>query len=345
MIHFQCGHCGAKLKVLDTHAGKEGRCPHCKGRIVVPATSVSEAPMPRPAIKQRGSGEPKACPEDPVLDAAFLDVPRRNETPTDASSRSPHADEPAVDLQGPAEQTATEAVEPAGEPRLPWLIDAFLYPFNLAGIIHLVSLWLLVNLLCPAVMEYLGLSPEYVPFVYTLPVAYVAYYLAACIRDSAGGARRAPDFWMSPGDSGKWDCLSEFVQVVGCFAVCFWPVSVYYIARERADGIYWLLLAGGGFFLPMSLLAVVWFDSYSGLDPRLIVGSMFRTFVPYSVLGLFLGGEALLFVKMGLNTYGFYRPPPLPFVLRLVQLYLVFIAAGLLGRFYQRYKERLNWDV
>jgi hypothetical protein len=102
----------------------------------------------------------------------------------------------------------------------------FLYPCNLAGIIHLVGLWLLINLLCPGVMEYLGLSPEYVPFVYTLPVAYVVYYLAACIRDSAGGGRRVPDFWMSPGDSSKWDCLSQSVEVVGCFAVCFWPVGV-----------------------------------------------------------------------------------------------------------------------
>ncbi len=345
MIHFQCGHCGAKLRVPDTHAGKEGRCPHCKERIAVPPILAPQAQTSRPAVKQRDSRETEARPRDPALDAAFLDVPGRSVLRNDAASRPPQTHELTPGLQGPAEQTATEAVEPAGEPRLPWLIDAFLYPFNLAGIIHLVSLWLLVNLLCPAVMEYLGLGPEYVPLVYTLPVAYVVYYLAACIRDSAGGAHRAPDFWMSPGDSSKWDCLSEFVQVVGCFAVCFWPVSVYYIARERADWIYWLLLAGGGFFLPMILLAVVWFDSHSGLNPRLIVGSMSRTFVPYSVLVLLLAGAALLFVKLGLKTYGFYRPLPLPFVLRLVQLYLLFVAAGLLGRFYQRYKERLNWDV
>jgi hypothetical protein len=248
-------------------------------------------------------------------------------------------------LQEPAEQAATEGIEAAGGSRLPWLLDVFLYPLNLAGVIHLVSLWLLVNLLCPSVMQYAGLGTEFVPLVYTLPVAYVVYYLAECIRDSAGGGRRAPDFWMGPGDSSKWDCLSQFVLVVGCVAVCFWPVSVYYIVRERADWIYWLLLACGGFLLPMVLLAVVWFDSYSGLNPVLIVGSMLRTFLPYCAIVLFLGGEALLFVTMGLKTYGFYRPPPLLFVLRLVQLYLMFVAAGLLGRFYQRYKERLNWDV
>jgi hypothetical protein len=252
---------------------------------------------------------------------------------------------PAEDLREPVEQAATKAVESADGPRLPWLLDTFFYPFNLGGIIHLVSLWLLLSLFCPAVMQYLGLGTEFVPLVYTLPVAYVVYYLGECIRAGAGGARRAPDYWMSPGDSSRWDCLSQFVQIVGCFAVCFWPVCVYYIARERTDWIYWLLLAGGGFFLPMTLLAVLWFDSYSGLNPFLIVGSMSRTLLSYSVLVLFLAGAAVLFVKMGLKTYGFWRPPPLPFVLRLVQLYLLFVAAGLLGGFYQRHKGRLNWDL
>jgi hypothetical protein len=194
-------------------------------------------------------------------------------------------------------------------------------------------------------MRYLGLGMEFVPLVYTLPVAYVVYYLAECIRDSAGGARRAPDFWMSPGDSSRWDCLAGFVQVVGCVAVCFWPVCVYYIVREQVDGIYWSLLACGGFFLPMTLLAVVWFDSYSGLNPALIVGSMLRTLGPYSVLVLLLAGEALLFVKIGLHIYVFQRPPPLPSVLQLVQMYLLFVASGSLGRFYQRHKERLSWNA
>ncbi len=50
----------------------------------------------------------------------------------------------------------------------------------------------------------------------------------------------------------------------------------------------------------------------------------------------------MLFVKMGLNINGFRRLPPLLFVLRLVQLYLMFAAAALLGGFYHKYKKRLN---
>ena len=82
--------------------------------------------------------------------------------------------------------------------KLPWLIDVFLYPLNLTGIIHLICLWLLVFLLCPLVMEFLGLGIEYIPIVYTLPIAYVLYYFTECIRDSANGRYRDPDFWMGP---------------------------------------------------------------------------------------------------------------------------------------------------
>jgi hypothetical protein len=32
-----------------------------------------------------------------------------------------------------------------------------------------------------------------------------------------------------------------------------------------------------------------------------------------------------------------------PFLLRLVQLYMIFVTIALQGRFYQRYKAKLDW--
>jgi hypothetical protein len=141
---------------------------------------------------------------------------------------------------------------------LPWFIDIFLYPFNLAGVIHLIFLWLLLFLLCPLVIALLGLGIEYIPVVYLLPVAYSLYYFAECIRASAAGGRRAPNFHLRtcPAKPDRWDYISQLLVVVGSIAVCFWPVAVYYIVTERSDLIYWLLLACGGFFFPMVLLAV-----------------------------------------------------------------------------------------
>jgi hypothetical protein len=235
-------------------------------------------------------------------------------------------------------------VAPMDAPRRWWPAEVLLYPLSVVGLVHLVGLWLLLFWLCPFIMS-LGLGTEYVPFVYTLPVAYALYYFAECIRDRAAGGRHPPDYWMHPSDSSKWDCLTQMFEMVGCIAVCFWPVSVYYVVREQVDWIYWLLLGVGGFFFPMVLLAVVLFDSLSALNPILIGGSILRTFVPYCGMVLLLCGEALLSARIGLPLNGFHPLPMGPWLLWLVQLYLVFITLALLGGFYQRHKDRLDWAV
>ena len=326
MIHLACQHCGARLKVPQAHAGKTGRCPHCQGRITVP-------PLLAPEVQTPSSVHKPADSKDPAYDAALLDLSHKDRVSNEVTSRSHLLD-----------KSGEESAPPDGS-RLPWPIDIFLYPLNLAGIMHLVSLWLLVFLVCPFIMGWFGLGTEFAPIVYTLPVAYVVYYLAECLRDGAGGGRHPPDYWMNPVDSSRWDCLSQFLFVLGCVAVCFWPVAVYYIFRERADLAYWLLLAGGSFFFPMVLLAAVVFDSYDALNPLLIVGSIFRTFLPYCGLVLLLTAGALLLVKMNFRFYSFRSLPTGPFFLRAAQLYLLFVAVGLLGRFYRRHKERLDWGV
>jgi hypothetical protein len=242
-------------------------------------------------------------------------------------------------------RVADAQVEQAEKHKCPWFINIFLYPLNLAGVIHLICFWLLVFLLCPLAMELLGLGIEYAPIVYTLPIAYVLYYFAECIRESAAGHNHAPDFWMCAAESGKWDCILQSLVVVGCIAVCFWPVSLYYIVTERTDLIYWLFLLCGCSLFPMVLLSVVLFDSFNALNPVLIIGSIFRTFFPYCGMVLLFCGGALLLIKIDSRFYSFRLLPVVPFISRALQLYLVFVAVGLLGRFYHRYKGKLDWEV
>ncbi len=311
IIRFHCKNCGQKIRVPEIHAGKKGKCPKCKNIVVVP---------------------------EPDDIGSLANQPTAQELVSDKT---------VEDLQKLEERMGTEQAEPepVAERKLPWLIDVFLYPLNLAGIIHLIGLWLLVFLLCPLVMEFLGLGIEYIPVVYTLPVAYVLYYFAECIRDSAAGGCRVPDFWMHPAKSDKWDCILQSLFVLGCIAVCFWPVAVYYVVTERTDLIYWLLLASGGFFFPMVLLAVVLFDSYNALNPILLIGSIFHTFLPYCGMVLLFYGGALLFMKIDPRLYRLRLLPAVPFTFRALQLYLMFVAVGLLGRFYWKYQEKLNWEA
>lgn len=281
---------------------------------------------------------------DPAHDAALLDIGPKDKAADEAASRGHASDGRAENGREPGDRSARPEAGPVRARRLPWPIDVILYPLSVTGLVHLVGLWLLLFFLCPRVMS-LGLGTEYVPFVYALPVGYALYYFAECIRTRAAGGRHVPDYWMNPGDSSKWDCLSQMFDMVGCIALCFCPVSVYYIVREQVDGVYWLLLAGGGFFFPMVLLAVVLFDSLSALNPILIGGSILRTFVPYCGLVLLLCGGVLLSVTIGFPLNGFHPLPMVPFVLWLVQLYMIFVAIALLGDFYQRYKDRLYWAV
>ena len=231
------------------------------------------------------------------------------------------------------------------ECKLPWLIDIFLYPFNFAGVIQLIGLWLLIFLLCPLVIALLGLGTEYIPIVYFLPVAYSLYYFAECIRDSAAGARRAPDLRTSPAKPDRWDYISQLLVVVGSIAVCFSPVAVYYIVTERSDLIYWLILACGGFFFPMVLLAVVLFDSFTALNPILIIGSISRTLPSYCGMVLFFYAGALLFMEIDSPVNRFWLLPMVPFLIKGVQLYMIIVAVGLLGRFYHQNEKKLDWEV
>ena len=336
-IRFLCKSCGRKISVPETHAGKKGKCPKCKTLVVVPRAASSGV------TADQHLSDVKISPKNADLDGLLLDTPQKREVPAETTEQ----DSTYEDLYGLGQtveqRLRAEQDEHTGERKLLWLIDIFLYPLNLAGVIHLICLWLLVFLLCPLVMEFLGLGIEYTPIVYTLPVAYVLYYFAECIRDSATGHFRASDFWKRPNED-KWDCILQSLVVPGCIAVCFCPASVYYIVTKRTDLIYWLLLACGGFFFPMVLLAVVLFDSYNALNPILIISSIFRTFLPYCGMALLFYGGALLFIKIG-PRYWFRLLPALPLISRLLQLYLMFVAVGLLGRFYWKYREKLNWEV
>jgi hypothetical protein len=94
----------------------------------------------------------------------------------------------------------------------------------------------------------------------------------------------------------------------------------------------------------MGLLAVSLFDSFSGLNPILIIGSIFSTFFRYFGIVLvfyipivFIVASLIAFPRLMLGLRGL--------VFRFVCGYLLLVAGHLLGRFYYRNEEKLYWDV
>jgi hypothetical protein len=338
-IELHCDNCGRKITIPRIYAGKKGRCPNCKNPVAVPG-----AKEPVYIQKQDDPADTATRLVGNDIGLTLLDVPEELKHQNEMSEESSVTEAALEQESGSGEGPAAEKTDAAGF-QLPWFIDIFLYPFNISGVIHLIGLWLLIFLLCPLVMAHLGLGTEYIPVVYLLPVAYSLYYFTECIRDGASGGRRAPDLLTSPVRSDKWDYISQLLIVIGSIAVCFWPAAVYYIITVRSDLIYWLILGCGGFVFPMVLLAVVLFDSFNAMNPILIVRSVFHTLLPYCGMVLFFYACALLFMELDSPVNRFWLLPIVPFLLKVVQFYIVFVAVGYLGRFYHRYQDKLNWEV
>lgn len=238
----------------------------------------------------------------------------------------------------------------ADECRLPWLVDALLYPISASGMVNLAvfvilprAISFLVGILAVFLSPFLQFGTRYIILFLTVPFyivfwSYVCYYIAHCVLDSSKGHRRASDLPIA-GTFDAGDLVAQVILLLGCVAVCLWPTAVYYVLTQRKDLWFWLLSACGVFFLPMSFLAGVMFDSFDALNPLRIVRSIYRTFLPYC-------GLVLVFYAIGgFVTAALPRIPMWAFVRRSIEIYLVFVLAHRLGWFYWWYKDKIEWGL
>lgn len=228
--------------------------------------------------------------------------------------------------------------------KLPWFVDVFLYPISISGIIHIVIFWLsllLLGLLDRFILSRVDLGGIISLWLYMLLIGYISYYFGYCIFDSSKGGRRAPDIAIVH-TPDKGDLLSQLFLMLGCVAICFCPVAIYYAFTIRTDSTFWVLAGCGGFFFPMALLVGVLFDATHALNPIFIVGSILRSFFAYCglILSFCLFGGLVVVIVRVLN-----RLPILGFISNIINLYLLFVSAHLLGRFYWLNKDRLDWGL
>jgi DNA-directed RNA polymerase subunit RPC12/RpoP len=334
---LKCGNCGLKISIPRTHAGQKGRCPNCKNPIAVQA---EKSPVRKP--EQDGPDETTRLVGNDV-GLTLLDVPeelRLKDEPID----QPKVCEQTIDQQQEyKEETKSEETKSATERELPWLIDIFLYPTSTSG---LVNLAFFVG--AQLVLSFLRFLP-FLGFVMSILIGfYMFWYITECVRDSAAGRIRAPEAFAT---SGLGEMYSQWLHIVGCYLIFFGPVGFYFLWFQRTDIIFWLLLAYGIFFFPMGLLACVMFDSIRGLNPVLLLSSIFSTFVQYSGLVLLVATIVLavvLFTHMQGTGNVWQNRASRMFLMILfngITLYAIFVVAHLLGRFYYKYQDKLNWEV
>ena len=339
MIEFRCKRCNQKISVPETSAGKKGKCPKCKNIVVVP-----KAEKVGPVASQNNFSDLKIGSGISDLDPALFDIPQKSEVANQLSNQGSVSDKTFEALQKLEEKPGIDETEQLGERKLPCFIDIFLYPMSFSGLINLaifIGVPLLIDFLWTVLPVQLGCLFQLVSLVIEVVVVlYMYWYFAECIRDSADGGLRAPEVM------GNFphvvDMFWQMVNIIGCLVVFFGPFVFYVLFARRAGVIFWLLLVYAVFVYPMALLAIVVFDSVSALNPRLLFRSMSNTFFPYTGLVLLFVAAVLLISMLGQRVQG---PEYLAFILRCASIYLAFVAAHLLGRFYWRYQEKLNWEV
>ena len=336
---LHCEHCGREIDVPASFAGKKVRCPQCQDIIVIP-----KAKDAAPAAEQGTPGGSKTTAKYEGLDRALFDIPQDDGFTMQLTGQGPLSEKDLEELQRPAQKSTADKTEYFGERRLPFFIDVFLYPLSFWGLVN-IGIFLVVTSFLAEVgrilPDVLGCLFGLLTMVITIfAYLFIYWYFAECVRDSAEGGLRAPNV---RGDvPGFWDMLLQLINIVGCLLVFFIPFVFYVLIARRIDVIFWLLLIFGVFFFPMGLLGIVVLDSIVGLNPRLLYRSISKTFYQYCGLVLLFVAAVSLMAFLG---YKAGESGYLAFIVRCVSVYIVFVAGHLLGRFYWRNQEKLNWKV
>ncbi|MHC4439968.1 MAG: hypothetical protein ACYS3S_21635 [Planctomycetota bacterium] len=380
MIKFCCDYCAHKISVLDTGAGKQGKCPKCGNVITIPAEStiiefLCEYCERRISVPKSRAGKKAICPQcnnmfiipaihapgsdaaqdysgdliarstDSPHDLTLLDVPEEYKLKDEPVGEVNVSEEAVGQQQESEEDSEAEETESVTQRDLPWLVDIFLYPTSAPGLVHLTFF-----VGAQVVLYFLWLLPlGLITFILSILVGlYICWYITECIRDSAAGRIRAPEAFAT---SSFGEMYSQCLHIIGCCLIFFGPVGFYRLWIQRMDVLFWVLLAYGIFFFPMGLLACVMFDSIRGLSPVLLLASIFSTFVQYCGLVLLVAVIVLAVVffthMQGTeNTEQSWVSNMLFMILfNGITFYATFVVVHLLGRFFWRNKEKLNWEV
>lgn len=292
---------------------------------------------PTPAIAREDAREPEGPFEPAARDLALLDLPGRPPQPTVESPAS-------VTAAGDAEPAATDATELDADTPVPWT-DALLYPTNADGLIQIgifAAGILGIRVLGPVlarVLQYYGTLVT--PLLQVLLAGYILSIVGSCIFDSAKGGRRVPCVFTA-GTPNMSDILSQLLLLVASIAVCFWPVGIYRALGGQYDTWFWMLAAGGAFFLPMAFLTASLFDGFDALNPFVIARSILVTFPAYLLLVVAIAVLALSAAALDWLLSRASMPRILSHV---ACLYLLMTISHLLGRFYWRRKDALQWGI
>ncbi len=319
MLDFNCKNCGKKITVPRSYAGKKGKCPNCKTVVTVP--EIEEDTLLE--LKDSDDGQQQTPPQPEIR----LEQEASSQDRIDCFS---------------ADRLGLVKDEPPKR-KYPPIIDVFLYPMTAMGLVTIGMFWILIEIL-----RWLPI-PLFAPTALFLVYSYIYYFFIDCIQDSAEGQIRVPTGIGTVPEIS--DAFSKMVKIIVSAIICWGPLFVYLAYNDMMDWLHspffksdtifaWILFGYGFFFFPISLLALTIFDSTLAFNPFLWITSIARTFYQYCSLVAVL----LVLYFLGLGLKNLLRGPILSSLYLAVYIYMIIVKAHLIGRFYYRNSQKLNWQ-
>ena len=340
MISFNCEKCGQKVSAPDAHAGKKGKCPRCKSIMLIP--EITEELTLKPLnentdnadYRLNGPEEELRLQKNPSFQPDIKGFSADGLTVTNEFIFNP------------------EVKEEPPKRKIPAILDVFLYPANMTGLINIFVFTGLSFLysICSIFAGPICLVRLAFIIVGVTIFAYMLYYIIECIRDSAEGGIRAPENLNNMPTSSE--ALSQLWDMVISMILLWLPLTGYYIYRiatdvnaeynPREDTTFWILLGYGVFFSPIALLTLAIFNSSSAYNPIVWIISVFSVFFQYCFIVLLFSGLAFLVSRIAVSLQGGLLSAAF---FTAIFLYFAMIAAHILGRFYYKNAKKLNWEV
>lgn len=229
----------------------------------------------------------------------------------------------------------------------------FKYPFGQGGLAMLIIgtlLFLVLDFLVTwgwrVRLVMLKVTP-YVGILATFSAGYLCAYLQKILHTTANGDDDVPGW---PEFSQWWDdIVVPFRLFIAAFAASFGPAFAYMIFHARNDTemsltVLFPLFALGFLYFPMALLAAAMSNSWSAVNPLVVLPAITRLNLQYVlacvvffalVLVRFLS-EALLNAVLPI--------PVLPtLITSFMALYFLAVEVRLLGLLYYTNRKRLGW--
>ncbi|MFA5060507.1 MAG: hypothetical protein WC676_07770 [Candidatus Omnitrophota bacterium] len=239
--------------------------------------------------------------------------------------------------QAPAAQIPKKAGQPNFWKSLP---GTLIFPLRGKGVFVVLILSAIVF-----ASEYFAEIVHTNPFLQILWVIFFTYsfvYGLKVLDDAIKGEPRL-SAWI---DLKFWlNIIWPMVYVILASLLCFLPAAAYFLLKQKFDVIFFPLLGGGVFFLPMFFVRVMAFKKPATINPIKTVTSIARTFFAYLILCVLIFGLTFgwFYLTMDFSLDYLTGYEQIVSVLSsFVFVYFLLIVARLLGIFGRFYQQKIG---